>query len=512
MNSASGHRRFAQKLLATAAIAALSSCGALTASNSAQASPPQAAAVAPVASAPSATTAPAAANWGRPASLADLVEQVSPAVVQITATGEMKNSVAYRGGQQIPDEMLQGPFGDFFRRFFDENGPGAAPQPRGRMPERAAIGSGFIINEKGIVVTNNHVVDGADKFNVKLKDGREFTAKLVGVDDRTDLAVLKLDTDQKLPLVKWGDSDRIRVGDSIFAVGAPFGLSGTVTSGIVSARGREIGAGPYDDFIQIDAPINQGNSGGPLFDAAGNVIGVNSAIVSPSGGNVGIGFAIPADMARPIIEQIVDHGSVERGWLGVSIQSVSKDMAASLGLKKARGAIVGDVQDGSPASRAGIRSGDVIVKIDGKQVDDNTTLSRAVANTKPGATAKLTIIRNGKEIILPTKIDRLKDTKRQAMNDTPSLASNPTFDSLGLALAEDNGTIVVSDIDPDSNAASIGLQEGDVIVSINQKKVSTVKDAEAAIKAARKLKRPSILAQVQRNGQTTFVAIPFSSA
>ncbi|HXI87833.1 MAG TPA: Do family serine endopeptidase, partial [Parvularculaceae bacterium] len=466
------------------------------------------------------------AAWSQPQNLADLVEQVSPAVVQITATGHMGNAMEFSSnGQQIPPEMFEGPFGDFFRHFFDEpNGSGNGSSDgngrfeRRRLPESAALGSGFIINQDGIIVTNNHVVNGADTFKVQLKDGRQFDAKLVGTDDRTDLAVLKIKANEPLPTVDWGDSDRVRVGDPVFAVGAPFGLQGTVTSGIVSARGREIGAGQYDDFIQTDAPINRGNSGGPLFSASGQVIGVNTAIIAPGGamsmggGNVGIGFSIPSDMAKSVITQIVEHGSVARGWLGVGIQSVTQEIADSLGLDRAKGAIVATVQDNSPASRAGLKQGDIVLKYNGKAIEDAAALSRDVANTNAGQNAQMTVWRDGREQTVNARIEKLKQTTKEADAGAPSGGANPNYNALGLALDEQDGQVVISDVDPDSKAADTGLEPGDAILSINQQKVSTIKQAETAIRDAKSKNRPSVLARVERGEQQTFIAIPFAKS
>ena len=510
MPKSNSRKQLTRGLMAAVGVAAIAGLGVgYSLSASASASPaPIVADAAGVAGAP----LPQTTSWSHPANLADLIEEVSPAVVQITATGHGP-SVELSSGQQVPPEMFEGPFGDFFKHFFDEApGGSGGNSPRFRAPERAALGSGFIISSDGIIVTNNHVVDHAEKFHVALKDGREFDAKLLGVDDRTDLAVLKIDTNSSLPTVHWGDSDRIRVGDPVFAVGAPFGLSGTVTSGIVSARGREIGAGPYDDFIQIDAPINQGNSGGPLFDATGAVIGVNTAIVSPSGGNVGIGFSIPTAMAKSVVSQIVSHGSVDRGWLGVSIQSVSREIADSLGLKDAKGAIVADVMSGSPAEKAGLKDGDVIVRYDGKNVDDASDLSRAVAQTPAGKRMDITVYRDGREQTLSTKIEKLKDDSAQASAKPDKSGPAQSYNDLGLALSEEDGSVVVSAIDPDSPAADTGLQTGDAILSINQKQIKSVKDAEAAINEAKGKKRPSVLAQVGRNDQQTFLAIPLKGS
>ena len=309
---------------------------------------------------------------GEHASLADMVEAVGPSVVQIDAKGEART--------------LETPFGIM------------------QQPGREALGSGFIVDPSGIVITNNHVVDGASAVRVKLSDGSIRKARVLGRDDKTDIAVLRIEGGGTFDAVQWGDSDRVRVGDSVFAVGSPFGLGNSVTSGIVSARGREIGAGPYDDFLQVDAAINSGNSGGPLFNAAGRVIGVNTAIVSPSGGNVGIGFAIPAQMARNIAQQIASNGTVTRGRVGVGLQELDAGIAAALGLKDPRGALVAQVEPGSPAALSGLRNGDVVRSFGGRPVDDGRDFARDVADARPGTEVPVMVVRNGHELRMGLRI------------------------------------------------------------------------------------------------------------
>ncbi len=450
-----------------------------------------------------ATVAPIA--WTQPANLADLIEVVSPAVVKITATHSGKTAQNIPQNM-LPDNLPEGPMGEMFKRFFDEQ-QGGPKQFRNAQPAQA-LGSGFVIDEDGIIVTNNHVVEGADKLSVTLKDGREFDATLLGTDPKTDLAVLKIDADGKLPTVGWGNSDKLRVGDPVFAVGAPFGLSGSVTSGIVSARGRDIGAGPYDDFIQVDAPINKGNSGGPLFDAQGNVVGVNTAIYSPSGGSVGIGFSIPADLAKSIVSDIVANGQVERGWLGVSIQNVTNDIAQSLGLDKAKGVIVDSVQDNSPAKEAGVKSGDVIIGFGDTEIGDVGDLTLAVADAEIGKNTEMKVYRGGKTVVLEPKIAKLKTDVVATMPQATEPEMN--FGALGLALQSEGDSVVITSVDPESGAAEAGLREGDIVVSVNQKLVSDLSDVDSAVEKAKQDGRPSVLAQIERDGNRRFVAIPFS--
>lgn len=329
---------------------------------------------------------------GANASLADMVEAVGPSVVQIQVKPEarfqqMSSGSASPGGEE-----------DVMRRFF------GFPVPDQQRPQRGALGSGFIIDKSGIIVTNNHVLAGADSVTVQLSDGRELTGRVLGRDDKTDIAVVKINGEGPFQAVPWGDSDRTRVGDSVFAVGSPFGLGNTVTSGIVSARSREIGAGPYDDFLQVDAAINSGNSGGPLFDASGRVIGVNTAIFSPSGGNVGIGFAIPALLARRVARQIVEHGGVSRGRIGVALQDFTPEMAAAIGMHEGGGALINDVEPSGPAARSGIRPGDVIRGFAEKNIEDGRDFARAVADAKAGSTVPVKVLRDGRPLVLDLRI------------------------------------------------------------------------------------------------------------
>ncbi|WP_164549767.1 trypsin-like peptidase domain-containing protein [Altericroceibacterium xinjiangense] len=333
----------------------------------------------PAVIAPQAAAVPQA---GTHASLADMVEAVGASVVQIQVKPE--HQAQRMGGAFSRDERM--------RRFF------GSPMPERQPHQRASLGSGFIIDASGLVVTNNHVVADASVVSVQLSDGRELSGRVLGRDPKTDVAVVRIEGGGAFPAVRWGDSDRIRVGDSVFAVGSPFGLGNTVTSGIVSARSRELGAGPYDDFLQVDAAINSGNSGGPLFDANGRVVGVNTAIFSPSGGNVGIGFAIPARLAHEVAMQLAEHGSIARGRIGVALQDVTLDVAASLGLTEAEGALIAEVERDGPAALSGVRPGDVIRRFDGKAIEDGTDLARAVADAAVGSTVQMEVLRDGRRL------------------------------------------------------------------------------------------------------------------
>ncbi|HKO06722.1 MAG TPA: Do family serine endopeptidase, partial [Alphaproteobacteria bacterium] len=325
-----------------------------------------------------------------PTSFAPLVKEVAPAVVNVSTTQKVSGGpMMDLPFQDLPEDS---PFRQFFKHYF--NGPGQGQGESHPMLQHS-LGSGFVIDPSGYVVTNNHVVGSATEINVKLSDGTTYNAKLVGRDERTDLALLKITADHALPAVAWGDSDKAQVGDWVMAVGNPFGLGGTVTAGIVSARGRDLHEGPYDSFIQTDAAINRGNSGGPMFNMDGQVIGINSAIYSPNGGSVGIGFAIPSALAKPVVEQLKEHGSVERGWLGVQIQEVTPDVAESLGLKAPAGALVAKVTKDSPSEAAGLRQGDVITRFNGKDIKELRDLTRSVADTRPGTNAPITIWRDG---------------------------------------------------------------------------------------------------------------------
>ncbi len=437
-------------------------------------------------------------------SFADLVEKVSPAVVSIKVVEE--ETV---GDASAPD--LPFPPGSPFEKFFKQlqpKGPDGKPLKRKAM----AQGSGFFISADGYVVTNNHVVQNGKEITVVLSDSTELKAKLVGRDQKTDLALLKVKAAKAMPYVAFGDSDKLRVGDWVLAVGNPFGLGGTVTSGIVSARGREIGAGPYDDFLQIDASINRGNSGGPTFDIHGNVVGVNTAIYSPTGGSVGIGFAIPSNIANRVIDQLREHGKVTRGWLGVSIQPVDPDLAASLSLDKPKGALVAEVTKDSPAAKAGIQPGDVIVKLNGKNMDDVRDVSRSVADLRPGTNAAVVLWRDGKEKPIDVAIAVFPEKLETASADDNAPPADTATQSLGLALSQGDDGVVVQSVDPNSEAAEKGIQAGDVIVKISGKEVKTPADVVEGVKQAKKADKQSVLLLLRSQDQQRFVALTIDKA
>jgi len=449
---------------------------------------------------------------GMPFSFADLVERVSPAVVTITSETMTTGS----DGEDSPDaENLPAPFRDLFNQFNQ-----AHPQ----APHKAvSVGSGFIIDKSGLVVTNNHVVDKSTKITVTLPDKRHFTATLVGTDPATDVAVLRIKSDKPLPTVEFGDDRKLRVGDWVVAIGNPFALSNSVTAGIVSSLGRDVGGNPYNynDFIQIDAPINRGNSGGPTFDLSGKVVGMNSMIFSPSGGSVGIGFAIPATTIRDVVSQLEAHGSVARGWLGVEIQSVSPEIASSLGLKSEKGAIVATVVPNGPAAKAGVEQGDVVTAIDGKPLDDSRDVTRKVASVAAGTTTTFTINRQGVEKQIKVLIGaRPGDKVASAEPPTPALVPS-TASAMGLGLSpltpearktlnlsDDVSGVVITKVDANSDAADKGLQPGDVVLKIGDRTVKTPQDVQSGVAEARKGGRKSVLLLVARSGGgTSFVPV-----
>jgi serine protease Do len=380
------------------------------------------------------------------------------------------------------------------------------------------MGSGFIVAPEGYVVTNQHVVNNASEITVTFHDGKKLPAELVGIDEKTDLALLKVESKEALPFARFGDSETTRVGDWVVAIGNPFGLGGSATAGIVSARGRDIQAGPFDDFFQIDAPINQGNSGGPLFNLSGQVIAINTAIYSPNGGNVGIGFAIPSNLAGGVIDQLRTAGRVERGFLGVTIQPVDAEIAQSLGLESETGALVASVVPGSPAEKAGIEAGDVIVAVDGDDIAQVKELTRKIAAMSPDAKAEFEVLRNGERKKLDVRIGKTPSEPEAVRADAGSPAGR-----LGLTLGEltpstrerfgipeeVQGAVVVG-VDPASGAAEKGLQPGDVIVSVGQKKVASLEEAKREIERQKSKERGSVLLRVVRGGDATFVAVPFA--
>lgn len=447
--------------------------------------------------------APGAPVSGHPASFADLVEKVSPAVVSIRVVEEETVNAS-----EMPDNPF--PPGSPFEHFFEQlqpRGPNGAPNGAPMKRKAMAQGSGFIISPDGYIVTNNHVVANGKEITVVFKDGTEETAKLIGRDPKTDLALVKVKPTKPLPYVQFSQKDTLRVGDWVVAVGNPFGLGGSVTAGIVSARGRDIGSGPYDDFIQLDAPINKGNSGGPTFDVDGNVVGVNTAIYSPSGGSVGIGFAIPADVASSVINQLKSGGKVVRGYLGVTIQPIDKDIASSLGLSGDKGAIVAQVSPESPAARSGIKQGDVILQIDGQDMPDARSVSRRVAALQPGDKAEVVVWRNGSKDTVAVKIGTFPDAVETASADAASVEKPKTATSLGLSLQGGKDGVVIQNVDPNSDAADKGIQKGDLIVNIDGRAVAAPADVVDAVKAAKKADKKSALLLVRSGEQQRFVAL-----
>lgn len=436
-------------------------------------------------------------------SYADLVEAMKPAVVTVRIRRSGVGGLA----QAMPD-LPDGPFGDFFRRYFEER-RGRSPQPE---PEMRGAGSGFIIDPSGLIVTNNHVIENATEVTVVLDNGDELTAKVLGSDPKTDIAVIKVEADAPLPTAPWGDSDKVRVGDPAVAIGNPFGLGGSVTAGIVSARGRDINAGPYDDFIQVDAAINRGNSGGPLFNEFGGVIGVNTAIISPSGGNIGLGFAIPSNQAKAVAEQIIQNGYVERGLIGVSIQPVTKEIADSLGLKAAEGALVAEVTKDGPADSAGVKPGDVVLRFNGGAIREVRDLTRAVAATAPGTETTLTVWRRGAEQRLDVAVDRMsgEQTAAAAPAAPQATGAEATLEEFGLTLGAGRGGAgaLVTNVAPGGAADRQGILPGDRILQANQRDVAGPDDVAEAIAEAKSENRAAVLLMVERDGAQRFLGLP----
>ena len=443
-----------------------------------------------------------------PFSFADVVEQVRPAVVSV----RVKNG---RAQVSLDDDDL--PFFDlpegspmerFFRQFRQQI-------PRDQLPRRrpsTSLGSGFMISGDGLVVTNNHVVDDNEAVTVIFDDGSEYDARVIGTDDRTDLALLKIDADRVFDYVRFS-ADEPRVGDWVVAVGNPFGLGGTVTAGIISARGRQIGAGPYDDFLQIDAAVNRGNSGGPAFNYRGEVIGVNTAIFSPSGGNVGIAFAIPASTAQRIINDLTQDGTVVRGWLGVQIQTITQDIADGLRLDQASGALVADVTEGSPAADMGLQVGDAITEINGRAIEDSRDLALRISSMSPGDTATVTLWRDGSKTDIDVELGILPTTDQLASlgsddppQDTDQLTALEDF-GLTLSPSDDGLGVTITDVDPNSQAAARGLQPGDVILSVGDSDVNSPEEVEQRIADAKTEGLKAVLFRIQSGDRTQFVAL-----
>ncbi|MDC7788668.1 Do family serine endopeptidase [Rhodoplanes sp. TEM] len=466
----------------------------------------------------SALLAPAHAqtqNAQRPAGFADIVDKVKPAVISVKV--KVSNERPRVGTRGEEDPFGPGsPFEFFFRRFGQPDGMPDQPRQR-RRQFSTGQGSGFFITPDGYAVTNNHVVDKAESVQVTTDDGKTYTAKVIGTDPRTDLALIKVEGRTDFPAVALGDKAP-RIGDWVLAVGNPFGLGGTVTAGIVSARGRDIGAGPYDDFLQIDAPVNRGNSGGPSFDMDGNVVGVNTAIFSPSGGSVGIAFAIPAETVRTVVAQLKDKGQVTRGWIGVQIQPVTADIADSLGLKAEQGALVAEPQSGSPAAKAGIRSGDVITAVNGEPVKDARTLARTIGTMAPGASVKLDVFRKGKTETMTLTLGELPKERVASRGDDDGERGGRGGDTkvprLGLTLAPAGSVagggsdgVVVTQVDPDG-AAGDRLKTGDVILDVGGATVNSPADVRKALAEAQTGGKKTVLMRVKTGQNTRFVAVP----
>lgn len=469
----------------------------------------------PTVSMPAFAGAPTAAG---PASVADLAEGLLDAVVNISTsqTAPVEKQIP------IPRAPEGSPFQDFFDEFFKNQGKnGGAPR------KIQSLGSGFVIGADGYIVTNNHVIDGADEITANFSDGTKLKAKLIGTDKKTDIALLKVEPTKPLKAVKFGDSDKARVGDWVMAIGNPFGFGGSVTVGIVSARNRDINAGPYDNFIQTDAAINKGNSGGPLFDMYGDVVGINTAIVSPTGGSIGIGFAVPSKTASAVVAQLKEFGETRRGWLGVRIQSVTDDIAESMGMKEPKGALVAGITDKGPADKAGIQAGDVIIRFDGKEVPNVRELPRMVADTPISKKVQVTVLRKGKEVTVDVALGRLEEGEKLAANEKGGKPGEPGKAAVatkvaGLSLAPLDAALrtrfkikdsvakglVVTEVDANSAAAEKRIVAGDVVLEVGQEEVKSVDDVTKRLEAIKKDGRKrALLLLSSAEGEMRFVTL-----
>lgn len=460
-----------------------------------------------------------------PESVADLAEKLLPAVVNISTSQRVEATDQRR--VPVPRAPEGSPFQEFFDEFFGDRG-GEAPNtpetprsPRGRQVQ--SLGSGFVIDASGIIITNNHVIEGADEITANFADGTALKATLIGTDPKTDVAVLKVEPEEPLVFVNFGDSKSMRVGDWVMAIGNPFGLGGTVTVGIISAQNRDINSGPYDSFIQTDAAINRGNSGGPLFNEKGDVIGINTAIISPSGGSIGIGFSVPSNLAQTVIEQLQEFGETRRGWLGVRIQQVTDDIAESLDMEDPRGALVAGVTPGGPAEDAGIKPGDIVLTFDGKEVATMRELPRIVADTAVSKAVSVVVLRDGKEVEVKVTLGRLEEGEKliAAQEDKDADEADEPVQVLGMTLgaldeeaikkyeiAEDVEGVLVAGVEENSNAAEKQVRAGDVIQEVSQEAVKTIADVEKRIDELKKEGRRSVLLLLMsKGGELRFVAV-----
>ncbi len=449
----------------------------------------------------------------RPVGFADIVERVKPSVISVRVKVDGgPRPMSFDGDSPFPPGS---PMERFFRRFGSPDQDSPRSSPRGRGPTMGQ-GSGFFISADGYAVTNNHVVDHAELVEITTDDGRTFSAKVIGADPKTDIALIKVEGGSNFPFAPLAEKSP-RIGDWVLAVGNPFGLGGTVTAGIVSARGRDIGAGPYDDFIQIDAPVNKGNSGGPTFDVDGNVIGVNTAIYSPSGGSVGIAFAIPADTVKSVVTQLREKGAVTRGWIGVQIQPVNADIADSLGLKTAEGALVAEPQSDGPAVKAGIQAGDVITQVNGQPVKDARDLAKKISSLPPGSNVKLGVVSKGADKAVTVTLGELPREQRVARADTDGRdgGTGTEVPRLGFSLAPANKVagagaegVVITQVDPSGPAAAQGFRTGDVILDVAGKRVTSPDEVRKAFSDARGGGKRTVLLRVKSGENTRFLAVP----